>query len=229
MQATSAFTRAQSDYWYHQEEQNWFEEREERRRRALLTEQLRRQALLAEEQRRQALLAEQLRRRALLNEQRFTSDGWRRIYESRRSTESEVQGLRNNFGNLTLRKSIFEPISVKADETLIKKLLPEVDFSNAYSNVYKSEFLSEHDNEYVATKAKFRRTNNNCFRITGIEKITNLYLLAQYKLKKLEYQEMYGCCEENKFFHGTKLKNIKKICQENFDWRLKGMIYNLCI
>lgn len=147
---------------------------------------------------------------------------YKRSYGSRTRTEIELYILRINFENLSLKKSFFEPIPVKIDETLISKFLAEINF-NDYSDVYKTEILAKCDIQYENIKALFTRTNKNCFHITNIVKINNPFLLAQYKLKKLEYLERYKNCEEMKLFHGTMLQNIKTICQTNFDWRLRGM------
>ncbi|CAG9839155.1 unnamed protein product [Diabrotica balteata] len=89
-------------------------------------------------------------------------------------------------------------------------------------NVYNLEILNELSNEFKTVKRLFFSTNKKFFRVHNIERVHNPYLLMQYELKKLEYVKRGISLEEKLLFHGTQKSNIDGICQENFNWRLKG-------
>uniref|UniRef100_A0A6P7H0L0 Poly [ADP-ribose] polymerase n=1 Tax=Diabrotica virgifera virgifera TaxID=50390 RepID=A0A6P7H0L0_DIAVI len=92
-------------------------------------------------------------------------------------------------------------------------------------NVYKLDILNQHSNEFRTVKQLFFSTNKKFFKVHNIEKVHNTHLMLQYELKKLEYVKRGINLEEKLLFHGTKKSNIDGICQENFNWRLKGTYF----
>lgn len=68
-------------------------------------------------------------------------------------------------------------------------------------------------------QSKFKQRS---LQMVSVEKITNPFLLLSYVLKKHEYLKNYNVVNESQLFHGTRSTHISSICQNNFNWRLRG-------
>ncbi|XP_076268997.1 protein mono-ADP-ribosyltransferase PARP12-like [Rhynchophorus ferrugineus] len=82
--------------------------------------------------------------------------------------------------------------------------------------------LPKYSLEYQAASAKFRRSLNpriDDIEIIEVMKNVNPYVYASFMLKMTQKN---GEADEKTMFHGTSYNNARKICENNFDWRLAG-------
>ncbi|XP_023012659.1 uncharacterized protein [Leptinotarsa decemlineata] len=127
--------------------------------------------------------------------------------------------LCHQLNNLTLKP----PEKIIKNPEMIDNLLFITNKSSYYSHVtYQLENLDQFSSDYQRVERLFRATNKRCFTVQKIETINNPYLLLQYSLKKLQYLAKYGRNVEHELFHGTRKSNIESICNNNFNWRLRG-------
>ncbi|CAH1975941.1 unnamed protein product [Acanthoscelides obtectus] len=117
-------------------------------------------------------------------------------------------------------------ISVKLNRTLIKDLSNSIDVTDWYSktdnNTYCTEPIENGTLEYQEVATQFKSTNKKCFKIDYIEKVYNVYLYLQFRLKEKAKASRLQYPITANLFHGTRACNIIGICQNNFDWRLRG-------
>lgn len=77
---------------------------------------------------------------------------------------------------------------------------------------------------YTKIKELFQNTTQKHFQVNKIVEVQNPFLYGCYLLKKAEMESRYGCIKEEYLFHGTKIKNISSICDQNLDWRKHGSV-----
>ncbi|XP_049785017.1 uncharacterized protein LOC126187788 [Schistocerca cancellata] len=90
--------------------------------------------------------------------------------------------------------------------------------------VFKLVDISCISAKYSMIKTLFQGTTQKHFNITKIVEVQNPFLYSYYLLRKAEMMSRYGHIKEEYLFHGTKIKNISSICEENLDWRKHGSI-----
>lgn len=150
------------------------------------------------------------------------------------SSSDEIPSTSSTTENLQLEpssaaKSDGEYVKrIQLEEEFLKLCLKELlidDWFQSDAKGFTLNELSADSSIFETVSLKFSNSHPlvpKRFKITRIQEVINPFLKLQYELTKSKLQTSSGYIGEIDLFHGTCQEKLSSICQNNFDWRLKG-------